>query len=82
VDSAKGLEFDYVVVPDATADAYPPTDDARRRLHVAVTRTSHQLWIVSGGRPSVLVSELRDQNPAVRHADEASGAAQGPDVQV
>jgi DNA helicase IV len=82
VDSAKGLEFDYVVVPDATADAYPPTDDARRRLHVAVTRTSHQLWIVSGGRPSVLVSELRDQNPAVRHADEASGAAQVPDVQV
>lgn len=55
VDSAKGLEFDYVVIPDATAQAYPPTDDARRRLHVAVTRTSHQLWIVAGGRPSPIL---------------------------
>jgi DNA helicase IV len=56
VDNAKGLEFDYVVVPDASADAYPATDDARRRLHVAVTRTSHQLWLVSGGTPSPLLA--------------------------
>jgi DNA helicase IV len=55
VDNAKGLEFDYVIVPDATAEAYPMTDDARRRLHVAVTRTSHQLWLVSGGAPSPLL---------------------------
>jgi DNA helicase-2/ATP-dependent DNA helicase PcrA len=55
VDNAKGLEFDYVVVPDASAEAYPGNDDARRRLHVAVTRTSHQLWIVSGGVPSPLL---------------------------
>jgi DNA helicase IV len=54
VDSVKGLEFDYVVVPDATAEAYPATDAARRRLHVAVTRASHQLWVVSGGAPSPL----------------------------
>ena len=58
VDGAKGLEFDYVVVPDATAEAYPATDDARRRLHVAATRTSHQLWIVSGGRPTPILPEL------------------------
>jgi DNA helicase IV len=57
VDNAKGLEFDYVVVPDATAQAYPMTDDARRRLHVAVTRTSHQLWLVSGGPRSPLLSD-------------------------
>jgi DNA helicase-2/ATP-dependent DNA helicase PcrA len=55
VDNAKGLEFDYVVIPDATREAYPMTDDARRRLHVAVTRTSHQLWLVSGGAPSPLL---------------------------
>jgi DNA helicase II / ATP-dependent DNA helicase PcrA len=58
VDSAKGLEFDYVIVPDATARAYPPTDDARRRLHVAVTRASHQLWLVAGGRPSPILEGL------------------------
>jgi ATP-dependent DNA helicase UvrD/PcrA len=57
VDNAKGLEFDYVIVPDASAEAYPATDDARRRLHVAVTRTSHQLWLVSGGAPSPLLPE-------------------------
>lgn len=51
-ESAKGLEFDYVVVPDATAEAYPDTPEARRLLHVAVTRASHQLWLVSGGAPS------------------------------
>ena len=55
VDDAKGLEFDYVIVPDATAEAYPLTDDARRRLHVAATRASHQLWIVSGGTPSPIL---------------------------
>jgi DNA helicase-2/ATP-dependent DNA helicase PcrA len=60
VDNAKGLEFDYVIVPDASADAYPATDDARRRLHVAVTRTSHRLWIACGGRPTPLVPELLD----------------------
>jgi DNA helicase IV len=55
VDNVKGLEFDYVIVPDASVDAYPDTAEARRRLHVAVTRTSHQLWVISTGRPSPLV---------------------------
>jgi DNA helicase IV len=55
VDSVKGLEFDYVVVPDATAAAYPATAEARRRLHVAATRASHQLWLLSSGLPSPLV---------------------------
>lgn len=57
VDNAKGLEFDYVIVPDASAEAYPDTDEARRRLHVAVTRTSHQLWLVSSGTRTPLDSE-------------------------
>lgn len=57
VDSAKGLEFDYVVVPDATARAYPDTVDARRRLHVAVTRAAHQLWLLAGGEGSPLLPE-------------------------
>lgn len=55
VESAKGLEFDYVIVPDATAKAYPTTDEARRRLHVAATRASHQLWMVAGGEGTKLV---------------------------
>lgn len=55
VDSIKGLEFDYVILPDTTARAYPQTDEARRKLHVAITRTSHQLWVVSSGVRSRLL---------------------------
>lgn len=55
LDAVKGLEFDYVLVPDATARAYPDTADARRRLHVAITRTSHQLWLLSGEAPSPIL---------------------------
>lgn len=55
VANVKGLEFDYVVIPDASAKAYPLTDEARRLLHVAVTRASHQLWIASVGTPSPLL---------------------------
>ncbi|MCI0570849.1 MAG: ATP-binding domain-containing protein [Myxococcaceae bacterium] len=55
VENVKGLEFDYVVLPDVTARAYPQTDEARRRLHVAITRTSYQLWVVSSGVRSHLL---------------------------
>ena len=56
VDNVKGLEFDYVVIPDATARDYPAHDESRRRLHIAMTRTSHQLWLVSSGVTSPLVA--------------------------
>jgi DNA helicase IV len=58
VAAVKGLEFDYVVVPDASARAYPESDDARRRLHVAVTRAAHQLWIAAPGTPSPILAAL------------------------
>ncbi|HET9450069.1 MAG TPA: ATP-binding domain-containing protein [Aggregicoccus sp.] len=54
VDDVKGLEWDYVILPDATARAYPQTAEARHKLHVAVTRASHQLWVVSSGLRSRL----------------------------
>jgi len=55
VDSVKGLEWDYVVVPDAVEAAWPLSDEGRRRLHVAVTRASWQLWLVSPGTPARLL---------------------------
>jgi DNA helicase IV len=55
VDSVKGLEFDYVVIPDAVESAWPSSDEGRRRLHVAVTRASWQLWLVSPGTPTRLL---------------------------
>jgi superfamily I DNA/RNA helicase len=62
VESVKGLEFDYVIVPDASAATYPATEESRRRLHVAVTRAAHQLWIAAVGTPSPLLSTLRPVN--------------------
>jgi DNA helicase IV len=49
VQESKGLEFDYVIVPDASAAVYPDTPAARRALYVAVTRASHQLIVSSVG---------------------------------
>jgi len=45
--------------PDASGAAYPLDDDARRALHVAVPRASHQLWVVSVGSPSPLLAGTR-----------------------
>ncbi|HET9552790.1 MAG TPA: ATP-binding domain-containing protein, partial [Anaeromyxobacteraceae bacterium] len=58
VASVKGLEFDYVVVPDAGIRAYPDEPEARRWLHVAVTRAAHQLWVAAVGTPSPLLASL------------------------
>jgi DNA helicase-2/ATP-dependent DNA helicase PcrA len=55
---AKGLEFDYVVLVDVSAEHYPDAPEARRRLHVGATRAVHQLWLTSVGTPSPLLSGL------------------------
>jgi DNA helicase-2/ATP-dependent DNA helicase PcrA len=56
VDQVKGLEFDYVVLVDVGAHAYPERPRPRRQLHVAATRAIHQLWVTSVGEPSPLVT--------------------------
>lgn len=63
IDEIKGLEFDYVIVPDATAANYPDTPEARRALYVALTRAMHRLWIVWAGRRSPLLVEPSPINP-------------------
>jgi len=55
LDQVKGLEFDYVIVPQVSDAIYPLSDEARRRLHVAVTRAVWQLWLVSGGKRSKIL---------------------------
>ncbi len=57
VDQVKGLEFDYVVVIEASARHYPDTPAARRLLHVGATRAIHQLWLTSVATPSPLLVE-------------------------
>jgi superfamily I DNA/RNA helicase len=57
VSQVKGLEFDYVVIPDASDHVYPSDHQSRRMLHVAGTRAIHQLWLLTTGAWSRLVSE-------------------------
>lgn len=56
VRQVKGLEWDYVILLDVNAQSYPAEDDARHLLHIAATRAAHQLWLVSTGEPSPIVS--------------------------
>ena len=57
VRQSKGLEFDIVILLDVNDASYPATDDARRLLHVAMTRAAHQLWVTYVGAPSPLLPE-------------------------
>jgi len=59
-DQIKGLEFDYVIVIEASAMMWPDTPHYRRLLHVAATRAVHQLWLTSVGTPTSILPEIGD----------------------
>lgn len=59
VDQVKGLEFDFVIVPDATPANYPDTPGARRALYVALTRARHQLVLCGVGGLTPLARSVR-----------------------
>lgn len=62
IRQVKGLEFDYVILVEVTESTYPVETDARHLLHIGATRAAHQLWILSSGKPSLLLPEaLRDR---------------------
>jgi len=54
IEQAKGLEFDYVVLVDVSAAAFPDSPRSRRLLHVGATRAIHQLWVTHAGPGSRL----------------------------
>ncbi|HJQ83985.1 MAG TPA: ATP-binding domain-containing protein [Candidatus Binatia bacterium] len=58
IEQAKGLEFDYVVLVEASSTHLPDTPATRRRLHVGATRAVHQLWVTSVGTPAAPVRAL------------------------
>ncbi|MEZ4382658.1 MAG: ATP-binding domain-containing protein [Nannocystaceae bacterium] len=57
IRQVKGLEFDYVVVLDPTAQNFPDVLESRHLLHIALTRAAHQLWLTCAGTPSKLLPE-------------------------
>ena len=60
LEQVKGLEFDYVILVEASTSSFPDTAAARRRLHVGATRAVHQLWLTSVGTPAGPVREQLD----------------------
>lgn len=54
---AKGLEFDEVIIPDASKDNYPDTPLARRQLYTAISRAMHRVDILAQGELSPLLKE-------------------------
>jgi DNA helicase-2/ATP-dependent DNA helicase PcrA len=57
IDQVKGLEFDYVILLDASALHYGDDARSRRLLHVGATRAVHQLWVTAVGPPSPIVTQ-------------------------
>jgi DNA helicase-2/ATP-dependent DNA helicase PcrA len=60
---AKGLEFDRVIVPNASAASYS-TEMDRGLLYVACTRAMHRLTVISVGQPSALLPDEARQEAA------------------
>ena len=66
VDEVKGLEFDFVIAPDATEKEFPDTPAARRALYVTATRARHQLLFASVGPPTRHLASLTSAVPHPR----------------
>jgi DNA helicase-2/ATP-dependent DNA helicase PcrA len=68
VHRVKGQEWPVVVVHLAGADQFPhrladDVEEERRLFHVAITRTSREVTVVTGARPSRFVAELSTEPP-------------------
>ncbi|MDJ0785155.1 MAG: AAA family ATPase [Myxococcota bacterium] len=59
LEAVKGLEFDYVILVEASREFFAGDARARRLLHVGATRAIHQLWLTSVGEPALPVLEAR-----------------------
>jgi DNA helicase-2/ATP-dependent DNA helicase PcrA len=52
---AKGLEFDRVIVPDASPQVFPASDLARRRLYTTISRATRHVTILANGELTELL---------------------------
>ena len=50
LELAKGLEFDQVVVPDASAKLFPDDPLSRRRLYTTISRATRRVTMLSLGK--------------------------------
>lgn len=57
LEYTKGLEFDAVLLFDASAENYPARDGYVKRLYVAATRALHELVVLYRGELTGLIAE-------------------------
>lgn len=53
---AKGLEFDHVILPDASPESYPDDELGRHCLYTAMSRATQHLAVLSEGRLSDIIN--------------------------
>ncbi len=59
---AKGLEFDRVIVPDASARVFPDEPLSRRRLYTTVSRATRGLTVLARGKLTPLLEETSPED--------------------
>ncbi len=57
IEYSKGLEFDAVIIFDASEEAYPKDDSYAKLLYVAATRALHELKVFYRGKLTGLIAD-------------------------
>ena len=68
---AKGLEFDRVIVPDASARLFPDDELSRNRLYTTISRATREVTVMSRGR----MTDLFEQGGVGGRFDATAGRA-------
>ena len=58
LDSAKGLEFDIVIMPQMTRESYYDRRINKKRIYVGMTRAREELHMTYYGYPTVFLSQI------------------------
>ncbi len=78
LEYTKGLEFDAVLIFDASDKNYPYEDGYVKRLYVAATRALHELTVLYQGSLTGLIAEPVPEGAKERAAKEVSAPAPVP----
>lgn len=54
---AKGLEFDHVIIPEASAKTFGESDLARRCLYTTISRATQKITIIASGKVTHLLKQ-------------------------
>ena len=78
LEYTKGLEFDAVLIFDASAENYPATDGYVKRLYVAATRALHELTVLYQGQLTGLIADPVSEDKLKQAAAEPSKPKRKP----